>query len=73
MASIRQVNLKQTERGLEPIKGVRAGGRGQRGRDAAFRGTSYSERVARWPCDKASPIAFVALHTRAGYVSKAAI
>jgi len=40
---------------------------------ATFRPASYSDRPLAIACDKASPNAFIALHTRARYVSKAAI
>jgi hypothetical protein len=40
---------------------------------AAFHLAIYSSRMAPTACDKASPIAFIALHTCAAYVSKAAI
>jgi hypothetical protein len=47
--------------------------RGEPGAVTAFRAASYSNQAALRACDKASPIAFVALHSRARYVSKAAI
>ena len=39
----------------------------------AFHPASYSNAATIAACDMAPPIAFIALHTRAAYVSKAAI
>jgi RES domain-containing protein len=75
MTSIQQVNLKQRIWGMR--RAAPPDGRGadrKPGRaGAAFHVAIYSSRMAPTACDKASPIAFIALHTCAAYVSKAAI